>query len=183
MKNAFLAQINSSINTKVLSRFLLAALLLAGSISCSSKKSSGDENGLSEADLAAEREGRFGSGSIPLAEGEGMFKDIYFDYDSSSISDSARQRIEANVETLRANPSMKVQVEGHTDQRGTNDYNMALGASRAKSVRDVMVSLGISASKLETISYGEELPLDASESEMSYAKNRRAHLAPLGAAK
>ncbi len=177
MKKSFL----TNINFNKLSRVLLAALLLAATVSCSSKKKAGDEDGLSEADLAAERDARFGSGSIPLAEGEGMFKDIYFDYDSSGISDSARQRIEANVETLRANPGMRVQLEGHTDKRGTNDYNMALGAGRAKSVRDVMVSLGVSASKLETISYGEELPLDASDSEMAYAKNRRVHLSPVGA--
>lgn len=164
-------------------RLLVAALLLSLTLTaCSSKKKEGlDADGLSEADLAAQREGRFGSGSIPTAEGEGLFRDIYFEYDSASLSDAARQRIEYNVEVLRQNSGMKVQLEGHTDERGTAEYNMALGASRAKSVRDVLVSLGISSSKLETISYGEEVPLDSGHSEGAYAKNRRVHFSALGA--
>ena len=174
---------NLSVSSLLLKRLVKPALVLLCLLalaSCSSKsKASEDGSGLSEADLAAQREGRFGSGSIPMAEGEGMFKDIYFDYDSSKVSDSAMQRIESNVELLKENAQMRVQVEGHTDERGTSDYNMALGSARAKSVKDVMVSLGISASKIETISYGEELPLDASQTEMAYAKNRRAHLSPL----
>jgi peptidoglycan-associated lipoprotein len=170
----------SSLYSKRLLKSALVLLCLFALAACSSKsKVSDDESGLSEADLAAQREGRFGSGSIPMAEGEGMFKDIYFDYDSSKVSDAAMQRIESNVELLKENPQMRVQVEGHTDERGTSDYNMALGSARAKSVRDVMVSLGISSSKIETISYGEELPLDAGQTEMAFAKNRRAHLSPL----
>ena len=162
---------------------LSLALLVSSSvlIGCSTKKSGeGDENGLSEADLAAQREGRFGSGSIPTAEGEGLFRDIYFEYDSSSLSDAARQRIEANVETLQNYPGMKIQLEGHTDERGTAEYNMALGASRAKAVKDVLVSLGVSSSKLETISYGEEVPVDQSKNESAFAKNRRVHFSAIG---
>lgn len=150
-------------------------------IGCSSKKSgSGDENGLSEEDLAAQREGRFGSGNIPTAEGEGLFKDVYFEYDSAALSDAARQRIEANVATLQGYPGMKVQLEGHTDERGTAEYNMALGASRARAVRDVLVSLGVSSSKLETISYGEEVPVDQSQNDSAYARNRRVHFSAIG---
>lgn len=162
---------------------LSLALLISSSAltGCSSKKSgSGDENGLSEADLAAQREGRFGSGSIPTAEGEGLFKDVYFEYDSSALSDAARQRVEANVETLRGYPGMKIQLEGHTDERGTAEYNMALGASRAKAVRAVLISLGVSSSKLETVSYGEEVPVDQSKNESAYAKNRRVHFSAIG---
>lgn len=150
-------------------------------IGCSSKKTGdGDTNGLSEEDLAAQREGRFGSGSIPTAEGEGLFKDIYFEYDSANLSDAARQRVEANVETLKNYPGMKIQLEGHTDERGTAEYNMALGATRAKAVKNVLVSLGVSQSKLETISYGEEVPVDPSKNESAYARNRRVHFSAVG---
>ena len=164
-----------------LSFSLLLLLSSTSLIGCSSKKAAtGDANGLSEEDLAAQREGRFGSGSIPTAEGEGLFKDIYFEYDSSTLSDAARQRVEANVETLRSYPNMKIQLEGHTDDRGTAEYNMALGATRAKAVKDVLISLGVSPSKLETISYGEELPIDTAQTESAYARNRRVHFSAVG---
>lgn len=160
--------------------FWLIALLAVGiatSTGCSSKGSGSglEEEGLSEADLDAQREGRFGSGGIPSAEGEGMFRDVNFDYDSSMISDVARRKIEDNAKTLRQNPDIKVQLEGHCDERGTAEYNLALGASRARAVKDVLVSLGVPSSRLDTISYGEEVPLDPSHNETAWAKNRRVH--------
>ncbi len=142
----------------------------------SKKGDSKTGDGLAEGDLNAAREARFGSGSIPLAEGEGLFRDIGFDYDSYVVTDSARQDIEYNVEILKSDPSIKVQVEGHCDERGTAEYNLALGNERARSVREALTSYGISASRITTISYGEEVPLDSGHSEESWRKNRRAHL-------
>lgn len=172
---------------RLFSLSLLPTLALSAIISMSgcSSTSSGDKEGelgadgtgLSEADLAAQREGRFGSGSIPTAEGEGMFRDVHFDYDSAAIDDSARQDIEYNARVLQENSGMHIALEGHCDERGTNEYNMALGAERAKAVRNALVGLGVPTSRLDTISYGEEVPLDATPDESAYQKNRRVHLA------
>ncbi len=150
----------------------LAAASLLALAGCSS--SSGEGDGLSESDLNAGRD-RFGDGSIPLAEGEGLFRDVHFDYDSSSVDGSARQDIEYNASVLKQHGDMKVILEGHCDERGTNDYNMALGAARAKSVERSLIALGVPSTKLDTISYGEEVPLDQSSNESAWAKNRRVH--------
>lgn len=162
--------------------FCVSMLLIACSLGgCSSKKNATvDGTGLTEAELNAQREARFGSGSIPLAEGGGMFRDIHFDYDSSQIKDSTRADVEYNAEVLRNNPSLKVMLEGHCDERGTAEYNMALGADRAKSVRDMLVSLGIATARVDSISYGEEVPLDQGHDEVAWAKNRRVHLSAFG---
>lgn len=153
--------------------------LLAGCSSKGAGSKDGSANGLngalSEQDLNAQREGRFGEGSIPLAEGEGVFRDINFGYDSADIDDVARQNIEYNVQILQANPEVKVQIEGHCDARGTAEYNMALGAKRARAVKDVLISYGISGNRLDTISYGEEVPLDPGQNERAWSANRRAH--------
>lgn len=157
----------------------LAGLTLSGcSTFGSGKKGGADGAGggsLSEADLNAQREGRFGSAGIPAAEGEGPFRDIRFDYDSSSINAMAREDILFNADVLRQNPDLSIQLEGHTDERGTAEYNMALGAARARAVQEVLMSLGVGGAKLDTISYGEEVPLDSSGTDEAWARNRRVH--------
>jgi peptidoglycan-associated lipoprotein len=158
--------------------FSFCLVLLSASVGCSwfKKKGAGDEGSeLSEADLDAQREGRFGSGSIPSAEGEGIFRDVHFDYDSSAIGDAARQDIDYNIQIINANPDVKIQLEGHCDERGTGEYNLALGQSRARAVQEILVSYGVPSSKLSTISYGEEVPLEQGNSESAFAKNRRVH--------
>lgn len=165
-------------------RFLAAAMLIAIVMSgCAAlgigTGADGSGSGtLSEAELEAQREARFGSGEIPTAEGEGYFRDINFDYDSALLSDHAMQNIEYNYEVIKANPDIKVILEGHCDERGTTEYNMALGNKRARAVRDVLVSLGMPSTKVETISYGSEIPLDPGSDEIAYAKNRRVHFSP-----
>ena len=161
---------------------LTFSLLLAATITsmsgCSwfkSSSSDGDESGLTESDLAAQREGRFGAGNIPTAEGDGMFRDISFSYDSYAIEGMARNDLESNAKVLSDQSAMKVVLEGHCDERGTAEYNMALGAERARAVKTALVALGIPSSRIDTISYGEEIPLDPSQSEDAYAKNRRVH--------
>ncbi|NMC63158.1 MAG: peptidoglycan-associated lipoprotein Pal [SAR324 cluster bacterium] len=158
--------------------FSFLAILLAESFVFSGCSSTGDGegNGISEQDLNAQ-EGRFGSGSIPSAEGEGIFKDVRFDYDSARVNDSGRQNVEYNAEVIRKNPGVKITLEGHCDERGTAEYNLALGDKRAKAVKSVLVSYGIPSSQLETISYGKEIPLDPGHDESAYAKNRRVHFA------
>src|SRR5574340_15761 len=110
------------------------------------------------------------------AEGkEGMFADIMFDYDKYDVKASYKSELQAVGEWMTKNSSAKVSVEGHCDERGTNEYNLALGDRRAKAVRDYLVSLGVSSSRIESISYGEEKPVCTEQSEECWAKNRRAH--------
>ena len=159
---------------------LVLVLLVIGCVvfqGCSSKKSDslGEGEELSEADLNAQRDGRFGEGGIPTAEGEGLFQDIPFDYDSSVVDSRGRAAIEENVRTLKQFPEMRIQLEGHCDERGTAEYNLALGAERARAVKEILVSLGVSGSRLDTVSYGEEVPLDPGHAEQAWAVNRRVH--------
>jgi len=121
-----------------------------------------------------------GMGNIPLAESGKKVKDINFAYDSYSIDTPGRNVLGANVAFLNENPQLTAQIEGHCDERGTNEYNMVLGMNRAKAVFDYMVASGISANRLSTVSYGEEVPLDPSHTEEAWAINRRAHFALAG---
>jgi peptidoglycan-associated lipoprotein len=161
--------------------YLLPLLALSvSSTGCSwfsSGSGEGEDGSLSESDLAAQREGRFGSGNIPTAEGEGMFRDIHFGYDSYAVEGEGRNDVETNARVLSEKSGMKIVLEGHCDERGTVEYNMALGAQRARAVKNALVALGIPSSRIETISYGEEIPLDPGHDETAWAKNRRVHFA------
>jgi len=99
---------------------------------------------------------------------------VYFDYDKSDIKAEAKSLMEKKAEFLRANASYKVTIEGYCDERGTNEYNMALGDRRAKSAMKYLNALGISANRMSTVSYGEEKPADPGHNEAAWAKNRRA---------
>jgi peptidoglycan-associated lipoprotein len=170
-----------SLFTSTTAKAMLCLFLILSLGACSLFKSGSKDSGsgaLSDQDLNAQREARFSEGGIPLAEGEGIFRDVNFDYDSSLINDLARQDVEYNVQILKANPDVKVQVEGHCDERGTAEYNMALGARRARAVQEALISLGVSGARLDTISYGSEVPLDPGHNESAWAKNRRAHFSP-----
>jgi peptidoglycan-associated lipoprotein len=113
-------------------------------------------------------------------EEDGILKDVRFGYDSYEIDSEARDVLGRNLEWLRQNPRAKVELEGHADSRGTIEYNLALGAKRAKAVKDYLVGQGVAADRISTISYGEELPLCQDESETCWARNRRAHSVVLG---
>lgn len=104
----------------------------------------------------------------------GPLKDITFNFDSAALSESARSTLKANAEWLKNNPAARVQIEGHCDERGAADYNMALGAKRAQAAMDYLTTLGIAANRLSTISYGEEIPVCKEKSEGCWAQNRRA---------
>lgn len=116
------------------------------------------------------RRGTLGSSGQP-----GPLQDVHFGYDSFELGDSARELLRINGDWLRSNGGAKIEIEGHTDSRGTVEYNLALGAKRATAVRDYLVSLGVPAERITTISYGKELPLCQDESESCWAQNRRAH--------
>ncbi|MEO7455771.1 MAG: peptidoglycan-associated lipoprotein Pal [Gemmatimonadaceae bacterium] len=98
---------------------------------------------------------------------------IYFDYDKSEIRTDAKQILDSKLALLRANPSMKIRIEGNTDSRGSNEYNQALGLRRANAARRYLVSQGIDNTRFDVVSYGEERPVDQGATEDAYAKNRR----------
>jgi peptidoglycan-associated lipoprotein len=101
---------------------------------------------------------------------------IYFDYDDAALKPEARTSLSKNAKWLKENPSVEVIVEGHCDERGTTDYNMALGDRRAKSVRSYLMKLGVKGNHIATISYGEEKPVDLGHNENAWSKNRRAEI-------
>ena len=113
-------------------------------------------------------------------EEDGILGDVHFGYDSYEVDSAGRDVLQRNVEWLRQNPRAKVELEGHADSRGTIEYNLALGAKRAKSVKDALVNQGVAPDRISTISYGEELPLCRDESEECWARNRRVHSVVLG---
>jgi len=101
-------------------------------------------------------------------------KVIYFDYDSYIVKPESQATIEAHAQYLKANQRSKVSLEGHTDERGSREYNLALGQKRADAVRQSLTLLGVSAAQIESVSFGEEKPAVAGSDEAAYAKNRRA---------
>ena len=101
-------------------------------------------------------------------------KDIGFNFDSAALSEDARSMLRTNADWLKANATARVQIEGHCDERGAADYNMALGAKRAQSAMDYLATLGIAANRMSTISYGEEIPVCKDKTESCWAQNRRA---------
>jgi len=104
-------------------------------------------------------------------------EDVFFAFDEYDLSDQAMATLARNARILREHPDVVVLVEGHCDERGTIEYNLALGEKRAKAVRDYLVSLGVSGSRLRVTSYGESRPFALGSNEDAWAKNRRAHFA------
>ena len=113
-------------------------------------------------------------------EENGLLKDVHFGFDRYDLDNEARDVLGRNLEWLRQNPRAKVELEGHCDSRGTIEYNLALGAKRAKTVKDYLVTQGIAADRISTISYGKELPLCHEENETCWTRNRRVHAVVLG---
>jgi len=113
---------------------------------------------------------------VPVATG---LQDIYFDFDKSNIRPNDAEILKKDYEWFKSNPGKKARIEGHCDERGTIEYNLALGQRRADATKTYMVNLGVDKSLLETVSYGKERPMDPGHNEAAWAKNRRAHFAPL----
>ena len=133
-------------------KILLALAMIIGLSACSCRK----------ANIADATEG-------------GPLSDVHFAFDSYVIEPAAKEILKSNAEWLTENDTATVTIEGHCDERGTAEYNMALSAKRANAVLDYMKTLGIEASRMTTAPYGEELPLDPGHDEVAWSKNRRAH--------
>jgi peptidoglycan-associated lipoprotein len=113
--------------------------------------------------------------SIDELNRDSMFSPVFFPLDSAELDDAGRAVVTANAAALRKYPTWVVTVEGHCDERGTTEYNLALGERRAVAVRAYLVSLGIAPGRVRAVSYGKEFPFDPGHDEEAWAKNRRAH--------
>jgi len=105
----------------------------------------------------------------------GYLKDAFFDYDKSDLRDDARTALAADADWLKKNRTIQFLIEGHCDERGTSEYNLALGDRRANAAKEYLVSLGVDASRVRTVSYGKERPFCNQSSEDCWQQNRRAH--------
>jgi peptidoglycan-associated lipoprotein len=167
----------------------LVVLPLMGS-GCAKKAVQGEETAVSPAEVRpADRPGAgLGPGGRPLEEtltaeerkrreAEAAFtnEDIHFDFDKYDLTPTAREILARKAYFLKQYPTVKILIEGHCDERGTAEYNLALGERRANAAKQYLVQLGISEDRISTISYGKERPLDPRHNEEAWAKNRRAH--------
>ncbi len=104
---------------------------------------------------------------------------VHFDYDKATLTAEARKQLAENAEWIKAHANVTVQIEGHTDERGSVEYNLSLGERRAKSVRAYLTSLGVDGKRMTIISYGEEKPVASGDNESAYSQNRRANFVPI----
>jgi len=115
------------------------------------------------------------SRSLDEINKESPLQPVLFAYDSDQIDGTGQEVLQQNAQVLSQYPSWTLTIEGHCDERGTPEYNLALGERRALAARDYLVSLGVAPGRLKTVSYGNEFPFDPAHSEEAYSKNRRAH--------
>jgi len=116
-------------------------------------------------------------------EKSGLLAEVYFDFDKADVREADRATLAKNADALKKFDFLRVTVEGHCDERGTVEYNLALGERRAKAAYDYLVSLGVPAERLKTVSYGKEVPVCSQSSEDCWQRNRRAHFTVTGKTK
>ncbi len=121
------------------------------------------------------REDSIASASLDDLNRNSPIKPVFFEYDSSDITSEAKETLDANAVALKKYSSWTITIEGHSDERGTAEYNLALGERRAVAARAYLVSLGIPGDRLRTVSYGKEFPFDPGHDDTAWSKNRRAH--------
>jgi len=120
-------------------------------------------------------EDTIGSKSLDDLNRDSPLRPLFFELDSSDVSSDGQQVLQANAAVLKKYSTMQITIEGHCDERGTAEYNLALGERRALAAKNYLVSLGIAADKVKTVSYGKEFPFDAGHDDAAWLKNRRAH--------
>jgi len=164
---------------------LLVSLLLVLSVSCQKKtvavenqSNSTAQQGGYETSTADQSDaaGKTLDSSATMADSDIVLQeDIFFQFDKATLTPVAIETLTKNGQWLKTNSDVTITIEGHCDERGTNGYNLALGERRAESVKTFLADLGLEQSRLATISYGEERPLDRGHGEADWARNRRAH--------
>ncbi len=161
-----------------LTALILTLLMTFGLTSCGSqsKNNAGMDSGVTTEDqdmgndgMNLELNGDSDSGKA------GTLSTVYFDFNSSTLSSSTRDALESNANFLKEHPSVEVQIEGHADERGGVQYNLALGEKRSQSVKQYLVSMGVSSSRITTISFGKERPIAFGHDESAWSQNRRAN--------
>lgn len=166
-------------------KYLLLAVIALTLVAGCSKTHKGDEIGKSPSTSTdgQTRDGddsstdRAEPGSVLTGALAGL-KTIYFDFDKYNLRDDAKRTLEGNARLLMENSKTRIVIEGHCDERGTNEYNLALGEKRASAARDYLVRLGVDAAQISVISYGEERPVSMGHDEEAWAENRRGEFAP-----
>lgn len=159
---------------------LVMAVVMAGlvfGISACSKKDQAQDTGMTQNDQVEQpKADTSAADAAAAAKAAFTAEDIHFDFDSSAITPEAAEILKKKAQFLADNAAANVNVEGHCDERGTNEYNMALGDRRAQAAKKYLVELGVADSRLSTVSFGEEKPLVAgAKNEEDHAKNRRGH--------
>lgn len=152
-------------------------LVLASCAGTKKKTSTSDENNIDTVandGISLQLNGDSDSGKA------GGLKTIYFDYSSSQLTKDSQNDLDKNAEILNANSAVLVQVEGHTDERGSVQFNLSLGEKRAKTIKDYLLGKGISSSRISIISIGKERPVEYGHDESSWSKNRRANFVITG---
>lgn len=159
---------------KLLSRMLLLIFIVAA-VGCASDGAvKPDENGASA--QGAADDGAVLGEQLTDEDGRPLVMRIHFEFDSSSISADNRETLEAHAAYINANPGLKVKLEGHCDERGTREYNLALGERRAKAVARMLAVMGVARNQLSTTSYGEENPMDEAHNGAAWQRNRRVEI-------
>ncbi len=173
-------------NMTLLGFLVLTAFVMAIFTGCAEKKTVVKDDAVQEQKVEAAQAAKAPEPAAPVvqeqsarvepaATAEASISDINFDYDQSNIRPDAREILKANADIFLKKGAAKVTVEGYCDERGTAEYNMALGERRAQEAKKYLVNLGVKSTQIKTISFGEERPLDPGNNEDAWAKNRRAH--------
>jgi peptidoglycan-associated lipoprotein len=163
---------------KTLCVLSLAAIMLAA-VGCAKKKQDVPiTTAYVDPDADSRAGGTAGTGQPEIDPSQLLWTEsglqkVYFDFDSSALRPDAISTLQRNADLIKQAPGAVIRVEGHCDERGTQEYNMALGERRALSVRDYLIRLGVPANRLITISYGEEMPAAMGSNEAAWAQNRR----------
>jgi peptidoglycan-associated lipoprotein len=150
--------------------FLLSLMLTLTMIGCSGKKKDAGYN----PNPYPTYDNRPSYPTTPEKKPVGSLEVVYYDFDKANIKYDQQSKLDNNAEIIKSDSSMNVTIQGHTDARGTNEYNMALGDRRARSARTYLINLGVDSSQLDTVSYGEERPDCVEQSESCWSLNRRA---------
>ena len=162
-----------------LTALILTLLITFGLTSCGSQSKNNAE--MNDSGVTTEDQDMGNNGMNLELNGDsdsgkaGTLSTVYFDFNSSSLSSSTRDALESNANFLKENPSVEVQIEGHADERGGVQYNLALGERRAQAVKQYLVSMGVSSSRITTISFGKERPIAFGHTESAWSQNRRAN--------
>lgn len=172
-------------NRRRLGRFTVvaaAAIALAMAAGCSSKKSGAGQGNTGPGGIGENGLGANGSSSLNQfqkgtlgANVQGPLSDIHFDYNDYSVRAQDGEILKTNADWMTKNSAARVQIEGHCDDRGSEEYNIALGAKRAQAAKDYLETLGVAADRMSTISYGKELPVCTEDTDECWAQNRRDH--------